>query len=188
MVQIKIKGINNAYHIFAQFDDVTAFFTQLEERLKACCEKSGKFFEAFFHVQWLDDAQLLELFALCGRYHTLISGINELPQEKPVQFMEKELHGGEHYHFDAPVILLGNVRKQAFISSSESLYIFGAMHGSVDLLHEDCHLVASAMDGNVRICDSHFQNLTSFAPANVYYVKGHLETKEYKEERMWERQ
>lgn len=85
-------------------------------------------------------------------------------------------------------MLLGSIRKQAFVTSSESLYVLGSVQGSVDLLHEDCVLCASRMDGNVRICDTHFQNMTSFAPCKVYYECRHLEMKEYKEERMWERQ
>ena len=84
--------------------------------------------------------------------------------------------------------MLGNIRKQAFVTSSESLYVLGSVQGSVDLLHEDCVLAASHIDGNVRICDTHFQNMTSFAPCKVYYENRHLEMKEYKEERMWERQ
>lgn len=47
MVQIKIKGINDAYHIYAQYDDAAAFFQQLRERLNFCHNKNGQYFEAF---------------------------------------------------------------------------------------------------------------------------------------------
>ena len=188
MVQIKIKGRNEAYHIYAQYDDASAFFQQLKERLKFCQNKNGQYFEAFFHIEGLKPQHLKPLFQLCADCHTLIAGINELPQVKPRRILEQELRGGEHYRFHEPLLLLGNIRKQAFVTSSESLYVLGSVQGSVDLLHEDCVLAASHMDGNVRICDTHFQNMTSFAPCKVYYENIHLEMKEYKEERMWERQ
>ena len=31
MVQIKIKGINDTYHIYAQYDDASAFIQRLKE-------------------------------------------------------------------------------------------------------------------------------------------------------------
>lgn len=188
MVQIKIKGINDTYHIYAQFDDDAAFFRQLEERLNFCQHKTGQYFEAFFHFDRLNEQQLQKLFHVCANSHTLIAGINDLPQEKPRRILEQDLRGAEHYHFHEPLLLLGNIRKQAFVTSSESLYVLGSVYGSVDLLHEDCILAASHVDGNVRICDTHFQNMTSFAPCKVYYKNRCLEIKEYKEERMWERQ
>lgn len=91
MVQIKIKGINDTYHIYAQYDDASAFFQQLKERLKFCQNKNGQYFEAFFHIEGLKPQHLQELFQLCADCHTLIAGINELPQEKSRRILEQEL-------------------------------------------------------------------------------------------------
>ena len=70
MVQIKIKGINDTYHIYAQYDDASAFFQQLKERLKFCQNKNGQYFEAFFHIEGLKPQHLQELFQLCADCHT----------------------------------------------------------------------------------------------------------------------
>ena len=89
MVQIKIKGINDTYHIYAQYDDASAFFQQLKERLKFCQNKNGQYFEAFFHIEGLKPQHLQELFQLCADCHTLIAGINELPQEKSRRILDR---------------------------------------------------------------------------------------------------
>ena len=47
MVQIKIKGLKDGLHLFAQFDDETIFLKELEKRLKAI-SMYGKAIEAFF--------------------------------------------------------------------------------------------------------------------------------------------
>ena len=188
MVQIKIKGVNKTYHIVASFDDVHEFIIQLEERLKACHGTKDRYFEAFFHVPQMSAQDILDMIRLCESCYTIILGINYTPHEKAPIFIEKELRSGERYEFEQPVILLGNIRKQAFVICSESLYVIGSIHGSVDLLYEDCILCCSSIKGNVRICDSHFQNVTSLAPVKVYYKNRRLEINEYKEERMWERQ
>ena len=73
MVQIKIKGINEAYHIYAQYDDASAFFQQLKERLKFCQNKNGQYFEAFFHIEGLKPQHLKPLFQLCADCHTPVS-------------------------------------------------------------------------------------------------------------------
>lgn len=188
MVQIKIKGINDTYHIYASYDDASAFFQQLKERLNFCQKKNGQYFEAFFHFDGGKSRDLHELFRVCASCHTLIAGIDEVPQKPQQRILEQELRGAQLYEFHEPVLLLGNIRRSAFVSSSESMYVIGKVAGSVDLLHEDCVLCASQIDGNVRICDTCFQNVTSFAPCKVYYEDRHLIIQEYKEERLWERQ
>lgn len=188
MVQIKIKGINKTYHVLASFDDTTAFFVELRERLKACQRQDNRKFEAFFHISELQDQQVIEFFHLCEECHTLVLGMNYVPFQKDMHVVEEDMRGGQSYHLKNPSILIGNIRKQAFVSCEENLYVIGKVLGSVDFLYEDCELCASYMDGNVRICDTHFQNMTSFSPCKVYYRDRHLEMKEYKEERMWERQ
>ena len=47
MVQIKIKGLKDGLHLFAQFDDETIFLKELEKRLKAI-SMYGKAIEVFF--------------------------------------------------------------------------------------------------------------------------------------------
>ena len=188
MVQIKIKGVNQAYHVVASFDDADAFFIQLKERLKACQRNPDRFFEAFFHIDELQGDLMLRLFAVCAECQTLILGINELPHAVKTIVVEEELRGGEQYVFEDSVVLLGSIRKQAYVTCHHDLYVLGEVHGSVDLLHEENVLCCSQLEGNVRICDSHFQNMTSLAPCKVYYESRRLEMKEYKEERMWERQ
>lgn len=188
MVQIKIKGVNEAYYVIASFDDAQEFIKQLEERLKACHGTKDRYFESFFHIPPMHTHDLLAMIKICEKCCTVILGINYTPFTKPPKFIEKELRGGERYDFTQPIILLGNIRKQAFVTSSDSLYVIGSVYGSVDFLHEDCILCSSSIEGNVRICDSRFQNMTSLAPVKVYYSNRHLKMKEYKEERMWERQ
>ena len=51
MVQIKIKGLKDGLHLFAQFDDETIFLKELEKRLKAI-SMYGKAIEAFFHIPY----------------------------------------------------------------------------------------------------------------------------------------
>lgn len=188
MVQIKIKGLNQTYHVIASFDDADEFFIQLEERLKACRRNPDRFFEAFFHVGELNGEQILRLFEVCKACHTLILGINYVPMNVKTIYLEEDLRGGEHYTFEDSLILMGNIRKQAYVTCKHNLYVLGAVRGSVDLLHANAMLCCGVLDGNVRICDSHFQNMTSLAPCKVYYESRRLEMKEYKEERMWERQ
>lgn len=187
MVQIKIKGVNKTYHVIASFDDVHEFIILLEERLKACHGTKDRYFEAFFHVPPMHSQDVLDMMNVCDKCFTAIAGINYTLEEKMPVFLERELRSGERYDFDYPVILLGNIRKQVFVCSSCSLYVIGSVHGSVDFLYDDCILCCSSIEGNVRICDSHFQNMTSLAPAKVYYKNRRLEINEYKEERMWER-
>ena len=91
MVQIKIKGINDAYHIYAQYDDAAAFFQQLRERLNFCHNKNGQYFEAFFHIDGMKPQHIQELFRLCADCHTLIAGINALPQEKNRRILEEDV-------------------------------------------------------------------------------------------------
>lgn len=188
MVQIKIKGLSNHYHVYAFFDDEVAFLHTLEERLQQCSHNGEHCFEAFFHLPNMSKTLLSEVFMICERTHTLMLGVNDLPEEKHLRIWEEDLYNGQHYTFDEPLLLLGNVAKQAFITSSYSLYVMGSVLGNIDLLHEDCRLSASKIDGAVRICDSTWQNVTSFSPVSVYYESRHLGIHTYKEERMWERQ
>lgn len=187
MVQIKIKGINNTYHVFATYDDSDAFFILLKERLNHCLGNKTRHFEAFFHVSMRNEQEWKRLFAICEECHTIICGINQKEIHKTTKILETDLRGGEHHIFHEPIILLGNIHKQAYVTTSESLYIIGSVQGSIDILHEDCIISASSLHANVRICDSGYQNLTSFSPCKVYYKQRKAEMKKYKEELQWEK-
>lgn len=188
MVQIKIKGINKEYHVIIEFDEFDNVIHTLYERLQRCSRYGTFPFAAFFHLPKVSDAQFLAILQVCERCNVIMLGCN-IQEEKPiVQTLHKNLSNGNRYQFHEPTLLLGNVEKQAYIISEASLYVIGTMEGSVDLLHAHCQLYASHVQGNVRICDSRFQNLTSFSPAEVYYEHGVVKLKQLKEERMWEKQ
>lgn len=189
MVQIKIKGVNNAYHIYAEFDDFAMFLTSLKERLLRCSFQGERMFEAFFHLPNVNDRELADLFKLCEQTNTVINGINIKEEIAPsYKIMEGSLFNGQDYHFDEDVILLGNIPAQAYITTSASLFVMGLVRGTVDLMHMDCILCASKIDASVRICDTSYQNMTSFSPVKIYYDDCHLIMNTYEEERMWERQ
>lgn len=188
MVQIKIKTIKNTYHVYAQFDDASAFLQQLPERLKFCHRENGQYFEAFFHLPRLTANDLEEVFHICEQYQVIITGFDIFEKDKRPFFHEKELVAHETYEFKEPKLILGNIPAGTLIISSESIYVLGSMNGSVDLLHEDCVLYASQIQGNVRICDTSFQNMTISAPCKVYDNHSSLHVLKYKEERVWERQ
>lgn len=187
MVQIKVKGINNTYHIIAAFDEVAPFLIELKERLKTLSINRHPF-QAFFHLPPLSDEQLFQVFQICQETDTYLLGFDTptLPSERKI--LEQDLYNGQTYCFHEPILLLGNIQKQAIVSTSADLYVMGCAYGSIDMLYEDCVLCASRLQGNVRICDTQFQNLTSFSPVKVYYDEGKLYMKTYEEERMWERQ
>lgn len=187
MVQIKVKGINQTYHIYASYDDADEFFNSIKERLHICRCASAGYFEAFFHLDILREQDIIRLFQVCEECETHILGINTRNEMKQIQVMEEDLRGGKHYVFHEPTILMGNIHKMAYVISSESLYVFGSVQGSVDLLHEDCTLCTSHLNANIRICDSSFQNMTSFSPCKVYYEQRKIELKKYKEELQWEK-
>lgn len=186
MVQIKVKGVKENYHIIASYDDEDAFFNQLKERLNSCLTLHSGHFEAFFHVPATTD--MLRLFRVCKECSTMILGVNPtVSVQKQTRIIEHDLRGGETYQFYEPLILLGNVHKLAYVVSSESIFVLGRVMGNMDLLHADCTLCASYINASVRIGDSIYQNMTCFSPSKVYYQERKLEIKKYKEELQWEK-
>lgn len=187
MVQIKIKAVNHTYVVCCSFDDFPSFLTMLKERLNACAKGHSGKFEAFFHIEnALDDAQLLALLQCANAAGTVVLGLNKHADNRNLIIVEENLHSGQTYEFDHEVLLLGSIGAEAFVTSSESLYCIGSAGGNIDLLHEDCVICASGFfQANIRICDSHYQNMTSFSPAQVYYKERKLHLKELKEEKMW---
>lgn len=187
MVQIKVKGINDNYHVYASYDDADAFFEELKERLRLCQDANVGRFEAFFHVTLHNENEAMRLFQVCEECATIPLGINDANIKKPIEVKEYDLRGGHTYHFDTPILLLGNIHSSCYVSSEESLYVMGSVQGSVDLLHEDSFLCASSIHANVRICDSSFQNVTFFSPCKVYYEQRKIKIEKYKEELQWEK-
>lgn len=188
MVQIKIKTIKNTYHVYAQSDDVSVFIQQLPERLRFCHRENGQYFEAFFHLPRLTEKELEKVFQICEQYQVIITGFDILEIDKRPFLHDKELLAHETYEFKEPMLILGNIPAGTLIISSESVYVLGSMNGSIDLLHEDCVLYASQIHGNVRICDTSFQNMTISASCKVYDSHSSLNVLKYEEERVWERQ
>lgn len=187
MVQIKIKGINRTYHVVAQYDDAQQFFITLEERLKRCLVSQDGYFEAFFHVTFKDYSDLVSLFRVCKECHTIVLGIHHEVIHKQTCFFEGNMRGGERYRFDVPMVVLGHIESNAYVECSESLYVVGKVRGNIDLLHEDNTLYASYLHANVRICDTSYQNMTSFSACKVYYNNRSIEIEHYKEELQWEK-
>lgn len=188
MVQIKVKGLKNAYHVVVDYDDFHELPLILKKRLLRCSNNGEHVFKAFFHIPEMDDQQLRMLFAICKETNAIILGINETTSTPNVRIVETNLHNGQCYEFHEPIILLGSIEKQAYVTSSHSLYVIGHVYGTIDLLHEDCELYVSKIDAMVRICDTACQKVTSFLPTNIYYENRHLGKRTYEEERMWERQ
>ncbi len=187
MVQIKIKAVNHTYTVCCTYDDFPSFLTMLKERLNACAKGHSGKFEAFFHMQEeLSESQLLQLFACANETGTMILGFLNQANHRDLMIIEENLHSGQTYEFDREVLLLGSIQAEAFVSSSENIYCIGSVGGNIDLFHEDCRITASGFfQANIRICDSHYQNMTSFAPAQVYYKERKLQLKELKEEKSW---
>ena len=187
MVQIKIKAVNHTYMVCCSFDDFPSFLTVLKERLNACARSHSGKFEAFFHIaNAIDDNQLLDILHCANEAGTIVLGLESDHSQRNLIIIEENLRSGQTYEFDREVLLLGSIQAEAFVTSSESIYCIGTVGGNIDLMHEDCIICASGFfQANIRICDSHYQNMTSFSPAQVYYKERKLHLKELKEERTW---
>lgn len=190
MVQIKIKAVNELYTVQCAYDDIQEFLVQLTERLNACSEHGTRPFEAFFHFQQdVHDDEMMQIIQLANGAHTTILGFAQAEQKHDLKILEQDLYSGQTYSFDQEILLLGSIGADAFVSSSESMYCLGDVNGNIDLLHEDCILVASSFfQANIRICDTRYHNLTSFSPAKAYYKDTIVQLKAVKEERMWAKQ
>ncbi len=189
MAEIKIKAHNQQYHIYCSYHDFTVFLEVLEEKLQACTRGLTKMFEAFFYFdRHMDKQELLQFFQHVNDGGTLIKGLQFPQQQLQMNIVEEPLYSGQTYHFDKEVLILGSIPADSFVTSSEGIYVLGDVAGNVDLLHEDCFLCASRFQqANVRICDSPYQNMTSFSPMKLYYKSMNVIRKEYKEERMWDK-
>ena len=185
MVQIKIKGLKDGLHLFAQFDDEKSFLKELEKRLKAI-SVYGKVIEAFFHIPDVSDETWITLFMICERNHVLIKGLDETC-EKDLRIKEATLYNGQIITLTQDTLWIGDMRKGAYVHALGSLYVIGHVEAIIDLWHKEDILVASSITSSVRICDSTFQNVTSFAPIKAYYNKEKVLLKAVKGGALWEK-
>lgn len=189
MVQIKIKKIEDKYHVFCIFSDFPKFISELKKRLDFLTVRKTQDFEAFFHIPDLSVNEYHEFFTLCNHSRVYIMGINWWQQERTIYFVEQKFRGGEEYYFDNAVILCSDIAKDVRISCASNVYIMGCVQGTIDLLHQNCEVYATLFqDARVRICDSDFQNVTSFARGKVYYEHGTVVYEIQKEEEVWQKQ
>ncbi|MDE6195730.1 MAG: hypothetical protein K2F55_02570 [Erysipelotrichaceae bacterium] len=189
MAEIKIKAHNQQYYIYCSYQSFHDFLKALEEKLQACTRGLTKMFEAIFCFdQPMKEQEIIQLFQYVNSKGALIKGL-QLPKDtSPMRIIEEPLYSGQTYRFDQEVLILGSIPADTFVTSKESIYVIGDVSGNVDLLHEDCFLCASYFQqANIRICDSPYQNMTSFSPMKLYYKEAKVMKKEYKEERVWDK-
>ena len=189
MDEVKIKAHNRDYYVYCSLEHESVFFNMLETKLKACV-RGDHTFEAIFCIrQELTSSQMLKLLQCANEHGTLIKGLSLPLKPSAIRIIEEPLFSGQTYCFDEDVMIMGAVSADTFITCSEHMYVLGEVRGNIDLLHEDCKIYASRFtQANIRICDSPYQNVTSFAPAKIYYKDMLLQIKEYKEEKMWDKQ
>lgn len=188
MVQVKVKAVNDTYTVICAYDDFPSFLSVLYEKLQACTKIHCAHFEAFFHIQQdVSTKELMQILQCANAAGTIVLGLCQtMAQPHAIAILEQNLYSGQTYHFEQEILLLGSIGLDAFVTSSESIYCIGDVSGNIDLLHEDCILCASSFfQANIRICDSKYQNMTSFSPAQIYYRERALQMKEYKEEKTW---
>ena len=186
MVQFKIKIIKDEYHIYAKYDTFEQFLSEFLKRLQKGSKKHTSF-AAFFHLPLLQEQDVLSLFRFCHQHQILIKGINQEVKEEVLQIVHASLHANQRYEFSKPTLLIGHIEKQAYVKSTSTMYVLGNVDGIIDLLHADCRLYASSLSANIRICDSSFQNMTSFLSCCVYYDTRIVKMKEIKEDTIWEK-
>ena len=185
MVQIKIKGLKDGLHLFAQFDDEMIFLNELEKRLKAI-SVYGKAIEAFFHIPDVCDDTLIRLFIICEKPHIIIKGFDEV-YKKELQIKEGTIYNGQIITLTQDTLWIGDMRKGAYVHALGNLYVIGHVEAIIDLWHKEDILVASSITSKVRICDSAFHNVTSFAPIKAYYNREKVLLKAVKGGALWEK-
>lgn len=187
MVQIKVKAVNQTYTVICAYDNFQEFLIKLEERLKLFAKGQTDKFEAFFHIaENVNEEEFAQIIKTANDAGTLVLGLQYDEKKRDLMILEQDLYSGQTYTFDREVLLIGSISAEAYVTTSESIYCIGQVSGNVDLIHEDCRITASSFfQANIRICDSKYQNMTSFSPAQVYYNERVIQLKEFKEERVW---
>lgn len=189
MVQIKVKGINGQYHVYASYDDEDAFLYELKDRLKTCLENKQDF-SAYFHFLRMKESLLCKVITMCHELDIVIKGILDEKDEVEKRSITKitNIPSGEESVCNEDVMILGDMKADMYVTAYQDVYVIGCARGVLDFMYEGCCLYASSIDAKIRICESSFQNVTIFAPVCVYYEEGKVFYRELKEERMWERQ
>ena len=185
MVQIKVKGLIDGVHIYAEYDKEQELLVELEKRLRLF-HAQGKAVEAFFHLPLLSSASLRVLFQLCEETHVLIKGLDDVRQPA-LQIKEGTLWSGQQLVLKQDTLWIGDIRKGSYVTISGSLYVIGKIEGTIDICRADCVAAASSFDAKVRICDSRFHNVTSSAPKKAYYNDRQVILNEGKGGTIWER-
>lgn len=180
MVQIKIKGLSDGIHVFADFNEQQTFLYELEKRLKLLSCKED-LVEAFFHLSYTNEQLLMALFQLCSTYNIVIKGFDEV-KTRQISMRQGTLHNGQQISLSEDTIWIGDLHSGSQLLCKGSLFVVGKVEGFIDLYYEDAILAASYLDASIRICDSRFHNLTSFSPVKVYYNKRTIEVENVKEE------
>lgn len=189
MVQIKIRKIKEIFHVICEFYDFEQFLIELKKRLDFFTLHQTCDFEAFFHIPSINEEQYVSFFQLCNQNKVYILGINWTKKEEVIQFYEPILRSGEEYYFHHSVILCCDLGSDVRIVSNASIYVMGTVKGTIDLLHRTCELYATGFEqANIRICESDYQNVTSFARGKVYYEDGKVVYQIQKEEEVWQKQ
>ena len=183
MVSITIKGLKDGCHIYASYDDFQAFIKELEQRLHQWNLKGPK--EVFFHLSSESLAERLLILQLCNEYQLYISGFNQVLKKPKVQMIEANLRSGQTYSFLDDIVIFGNIEEGCEVIAKGNIYVLGGVYGNVDLFYQHCVLYASKINGNIRICDSYYHNLTSSAPLKIYYKNAMLQIEKVKEEQQW---
>ena len=171
MAGLTIKAINNQYITQATINDFNDFLIECEAKLQQVAFKSEGYFKVFFQLsRTLNERELIQLFDCAHRNHTIILGINESVVNKPIKLWQTPLFAGQTYEFYEDTLIIGNIVKDTHVCVHGNLYVIGDIEGFVDMIHKDCVCYCSALnDGNLRIFDTTYQNMTIFTPTKLYY-------------------
>lgn len=185
MVQIKVKGLINGLHLYASFDHEEEFLEELKQRL-SFFHVHGKVVEAFFHIPMLSTNGYHQLFQICKTYGMIIKGLEDT-QARELKQMVGDVYNGQQLDLSTDTIWIGNIHKGSYMNVYGNLYVIGKVEGTIDAKYETCCIYASYIDASIRICDSKFHNVTSFASSKVYYEHRQVILKETKGVAIWEK-
>ncbi|MEG0823747.1 MAG: hypothetical protein RSD85_03210 [Erysipelotrichaceae bacterium] len=170
MGEVVVKAINNIYYVYGNLTDFTLFLKCLNEKLKVCSKLSKGQFSAFFSLNRnVSDEQLLAIFNVCLNNSSIILGFEKPIVNKTIKVIDS-LYAGNDYYFDEDIIISSSIEADVYIKISGNLYVTGSVKGKIDLLNRNNSCVcAGANEAQIRICDSHFQNVTNLSTCKMYY-------------------
>ncbi|MXQ73330.1 hypothetical protein GSF08_05225 [Clostridiaceae bacterium DONG20-135] len=190
MDEVIIKAMNQQYVVKCHIQDFSQFQMLLKQKLQSCAALKQGHFDAFFDVsRKLDDHELYTIFQICRESQTTILGFTTVKKAAGLQICRQKLHSGQKYFFDAPTLVIGNIPRDTYVSCYDSLFVLGEASGNIDLYDRSALVGASIFSRCfIRICDTSFQNVTNYAPSQVYYNEQTLICRELKEEIVWDNQ